>query len=118
MVMDRRIEPPLVIYVDVDNTLVKTRGDKRTPEGEMIKHVVDLKGDGVQLFCWSSLGAEHARTTAEELHIAHCFSAFLPKPHIEIDDQAISDWPYFRHFYPSQATALKAADYRQALEES
>ncbi len=60
----------------------------------MIKHVVDLKGDGVELFCWSSLGAEYARTTAEELHIAHCFSGFLPKPHLEIDDQVISDWPY------------------------
>ncbi len=34
LVMDRRIEPLLVVYVDVDNTLVKTCGDKRTPEGD------------------------------------------------------------------------------------
>lgn len=114
--MQTKTQPPLVIYVDVDNTLVKTYGTKRTAESEMVKHVMDLKRDGVVLFCWSSVGPDYARKVAAELHIEHCFSGFLPKPHIEIDDQAITDWPYFRHFYPWQATIHNAADYRRVLD--
>ena len=114
--MNSKPEPPLVVYVDVDNTLVTTLGTKRFPEFEMIKHVVNLKQDGVELFCWSSLGADYARRIAVELNIAGCFSAFLPKPHVTIDDQAITEWLYFRHFYPSQATRYDAAEYRKLLE--
>ena len=114
--MNMKPEPPLVVYVDVDNTLVTTRGTKRVPELEIIKHVFNLKQDGAELFCWSSLGADYARRIAGELNITHCFSGFLPKPHVTIDDQAITDWLYFRHFYPSQATRYDVAEYRKQLE--
>jgi phosphoserine phosphatase len=109
--------PALVVYVDVDNTLVRTSGAGRVPLPEMVKHVADLKREGAVLFCWSSAGACYAQKVAEELQIAHCFSNFLPKPHVEIDDQAITDWPYFRHFYPTQASRHTVADYRRILEE-
>jgi hypothetical protein len=56
--------------------------------------------------CWSSGGADCARTTAEELNIASCFAAFLPKPQVIIDDQLIAEWPQFLHVHPSSCRTL------------
>lgn len=44
------------------------------------------------MYLWSTAGAEYARTTAEELKIAHCFTGFLPKPTLILDDQPVSEW--------------------------
>jgi hypothetical protein len=91
-VPDDPSQTPLVVYVDVDDTLVRTVGTKRIPIAGAVDHVRSLHADGAQLYCWSSGGGEYARSIAEDLGIAGCFVAFLPKPHVLLDDQPVGDW--------------------------
>ena len=74
------MQPPTIIYIDIDDTLVRSFGSKRIPMTDMVALVPKLKDHGATLYCWSGGGAEYARSTAEELGIADCFVAFLPKP--------------------------------------
>lgn len=78
--------PSAVIYVDIDDPLVRSFGSKRIPMTEMVALIPKLKEHGATLFCWSSGGAAYARRSAEELGIAECFTAFLPMPQLLIDD--------------------------------
>ncbi|MFZ5891916.1 MAG: hypothetical protein ACOY0T_12750 [Myxococcota bacterium] len=71
-----------------------------------------------QLFCWSSCGAEYARRSAEEVGLVGCFVAFLPKPHVLLDDQHPVDWRRLLHVHPFQAGNSTAADYADALDRS
>ena len=96
----------LCIYVDVDDTLVRSVGEKRIPIPAVVRHVRDLYEQGAELYCWSSGGADYARQSAEELHLQECFLGFLSKPQIMIDDQLVSDWPGFAHVYPSSCHSL------------
>ena len=82
---------PLVAYVDVDDTLVRSFGSKRIPMTEMVNHVRELHRDGIVLYAWSSGGGDYARHAARELGVEDCFAAFLPKPNI-IDDQSPAQW--------------------------
>lgn len=75
------------IFVDVDDTLIRSEGKKRIPILENITKIIDLKAAGHRLFCWSSGGADYAQAVTEELGIARIFEVFLPKPHLIIDDQ-------------------------------
>lgn len=77
---------PLVMFVDVDDTLVRSAGSKRFPMRSMIERVRELHAAGVRLYCWSSGGAEYAHRSAVELGLADCFSGFLSKPDLLIDD--------------------------------
>lgn len=83
---------PLIVYVDVDDTFVRSFGTKRIPMKAVLDHVRQLHQGGAILYCWSSGGADYARQSAEEFGIADCFTAFLPKPHVMLDDQAVRDW--------------------------
>lgn len=83
----------LVVYVDVDDTLVRQTGSKRIPMVAVVEHVRQLHAAGSTLFCWSAGGADYARRTANELGLEGVFTAFLPKPHVLIDDQPPSEWP-------------------------
>ena len=94
---------PRTIFVDVDDTLVRSVGAKRVPMPAAIKAVKDLKASGMTLYLWSSGGAAYARASAVELGIEACFDAFLPKPDAYIDDQAVHDWCYCRHVLPANA---------------
>ena len=61
---------PLVIFVDVDDTLVRNAGAKRIPMLAAIEHVKELAAAGAELYCWSSGGADYARCqkhTAQEV---------------------------------------------------
>jgi hypothetical protein len=89
-----------VVYVDVDDTLIRSVGTKRIPMPRVVDKVRNLHREGATLYLWSSGGAEYARTSAEELGISDCFVAFLPKPTILIDDQPVSDWRYCKHELP------------------
>ena len=93
-----------VLYVDVDDTLVRFAGPKRIPVPATIALVRDLHARGARLFCWSTGGADYARDTARELGIESCFEAFLPKPEILIDDA----WRV-RTLHPNEAASLTAA---------
>jgi FMN phosphatase YigB (HAD superfamily) len=91
------------VFVDVDDTLVRSVGTKRIPIPSVIKRVKQLKAEGAELYLWSTGGAEYARSSAQELGILDCFVDFLPKPTIMIDDQPVHEWKSCKHLYPSQA---------------
>jgi predicted HAD superfamily phosphohydrolase YqeG len=104
------------IFVDVDDTLVRSAGTKRIPMPAVIQHVRDLYSQGAVLFCWSAGGAEYARSSAEELGIAQCFSAFLPKPNVMIDDQNMTAWPRSFSIHPSNCGSRTLDSYRDQLK--
>jgi predicted HAD superfamily phosphohydrolase YqeG len=107
------MENQLCLYIDVDETLVRSMGSKRIPIPAMIRHVAELHGAGALLFCWSSGGADSAQRSAEEFGLAHCFAGFLPKPNVIIDDQSVTDWPHFLQVHPSATRTIE--EYRAAL---
>ena len=92
-----------IIFVDVDDTLVRSFGTKRIPMPNVVAQVRRLKATGAILFLWSSGGADYCRATAIELGISDCFDGYLPKPTVYIDDQPVHEWRLCEHFYPSQA---------------
>ena len=91
-----------IVYVDIDDTLVRSFGTKRIPMPPVIAHVRKLKSEGAQLYLWSSGGADYCRATAIELGIKDCFSGFLPKPDTYIDDQSFDAWRDCNYVHPSQ----------------
>jgi FMN phosphatase YigB (HAD superfamily) len=92
-----------IIYFDIDDTLVRSIGKKRIVIPAVVAEVRRLKSDGAILYLWSSGGEEYCRETAIELGIHECFTGFLPKPTVYVDDQPIQEWRLCRHLYPSQA---------------
>ncbi len=100
------VQPALVIYVDVDDTFVRSYGTKRIPMPTVIGHIRTLHEQGAELYCWSSGGAAYARASAEEFGITDCFTAFLPKPDVLLDDQNVADWRRLRQVHPNECGAL------------
>lgn len=94
-----------VIYVDIDDTLVRSFGGKRIPMSPMIERVAALQRAGATLYCWSSGGADYAERSARELGLHDCFTAFLPKPRLLIDDVAIADWRLVE-LHPNECLSL------------
>lgn len=95
-----------VIFVDVDDTLVRQAGSKRIPMPSVIARVRELHAQGSLLYLWSSGGADYARASAVELGIEHCFNGFLPKPDVYLDDQSVDEWRYCRHVLPTNASEV------------
>jgi len=108
----------LTIYVDVDDTLVRSFSSKRIPMPAVIEHVKELHEQGVELYCWSSGGKDYAKSSAAEFGIEHCFAGFLPKPNILIDDLALSKWPRFSSVHPNQCTQHTMDSYNRILDEN
>ena len=92
----------MVVFVDVNDTLVRSAGSKRIPIPSAISHVKDLRAGGATLYLWSSGGADYARASAQELGLLECFAGFLPKPHLIIDDQQVHEWRDCKHVHPAQ----------------
>ncbi|MBV8399556.1 MAG: hypothetical protein JOZ17_12565 [Acetobacteraceae bacterium] len=92
----------MTIFVDVDDTLVRSVGAKRIPIPEVVACVRRYHAQGATIYLWSSGGAGYCREIATELGIVECCSGFLAKPDLYIDDQAVAEWRYCRHVYPSQ----------------
>jgi predicted HAD superfamily phosphohydrolase YqeG len=108
----------VVIYVDIDDTLIRSVGTKRILMPSSIQQVRDLAEQGAELYCWSSGGAEYARASAQEAGIDSCFSAFLPKPQVFLDDQAPAEWRRTLVVHPSESLGQTVSDYRRKLENS
>jgi len=100
--MNSPIDTARIVYVDVDDTFVRTFGSKRIPITPVIDHVRALFESGAELYCWSSGGADYARICATEFGIADCFRGFLPKPQVMIDDQLIADWRGLMQVHPNE----------------
>jgi Protein of unknown function (DUF705) len=92
-----------IIFVDVDDTLVRSVGSKRIPMPQVIAAVRGMHIKGATLFLWSSGGADYARSSAIEFGLEECFAGFLPKPHAYIDDQPVQEWRGCRHLLPANA---------------
>lgn len=106
---------PIYVYVDVDDTFVRSASSKRIPMPAAIHHVRTLKAQGAILYCWSSGGADYARQSAEEFGIADCFEAFLPKPNVLLDDMPVADWPRLMAVHPGSCDTRTLEDYRRHL---
>lgn len=94
---------PRTIFVDVDDTLVRTTGTTRIPMPRAIEQVRALHRSGAVLYLWSSGGADYARATAEALGMIELFAAYLPKPDVYIDDQSVAEWRYCKHVLPGNS---------------
>lgn len=92
-----------VIFVDVDDTLIRTFGTKRIPIPHAIRYVRDQHNTGNMLYCWSRGGAEYSREVAIELGIADCFISFLPKPDVVLDDRLEQLLDHCEFIHPSNA---------------
>ena len=68
--MSSQSQSPIHVYVDVDDTLVRSVGTKRIAIPSVIQHVRDLHASGAILYCWSAGGADYARASAEEFGLA------------------------------------------------
>ncbi len=102
------------IYVDVDDTLVRSFGSKRIAIDSTIDSVKALAARGVRLFCWSSGGSEYARSVAVELGLESCFEAFLPKPDGLIDDVHVSQWR-LAQIHPTECRGRDVTELLQKL---
>jgi phosphoglycolate phosphatase-like HAD superfamily hydrolase len=98
-------QPIAVVYVDVDDTLVRSFGSKRMPMASMIALVRALKQRGALLYCWSSGGGEYARMAAAEVGLDDCFEAFLPKPHVLLDDVHVGRWKLLQ-LHPAECASM------------
>ena len=107
-------QAPLVVFVDVDETLIRNYGTKRIPS--VIRHVRALHRMGAELYCWSSGGAAYARATADECGIGDCFQTFLPKPQVMLDDQDPSEWRRPQCVHPTGCEGSTIETYRAALD--
>lgn len=105
----------LVVFVDVDDTLVRSAGTKRMPIPHVVQHVRELSRRGAALYLWSRGGGDYARTTASEIGLADCFRAFLPKPNIILDDENVSSWRSLFEIHPSSCRGLTVDDYKKRL---
>lgn len=90
----------MIVYVDVDDTLVRWCGSKCIPRVSVIDKIKQRAKDGDRLFLWSRAGDEAAARVAEELGITELFEAILPKPEHIIDDEPFADWKFCSYEYP------------------
>lgn len=98
---------PRIVYIDVDDTLVRSVGTTRIPVPSVVEFIRTAHARGHVLYLWSRGGAEYSRSIADELRLTHCFAAFLPKPELLIDDAAPREWTHCRHVFPLQANAAE-----------
>jgi hypothetical protein len=106
----RTVAAPRVVYVDIDDTLIRSVGTKRIPMSAVIATVRRMHAGGAQMYCWSTGGADYAREVATQLGIASLFLTFLPKPHIMIDDQLPQEWRSCSHLHPMNCSDDAAAN--------
>ncbi len=92
-----------VIFVDVDDTLIRTFGTKQIPIPNTIQYVRDMFHAGNLLYCWSRGGAQYSRDVATKLGIADCFVCFLPKPDVVVDDRLELLLEHCQFIHPNNA---------------
>jgi phosphoserine phosphatase len=111
-------EKRLVVYIDVDDTLVRSAGTKTMPMPSMVEHTKLLADAGAELCCWSTAGGVYARNAAKRLGIDQCFAGFLPKPNVMIDDQDLGMWKRFKVVHPLNASGTSVDEYLKLIQEA
>ncbi len=107
---------PLIVYVDVDDTLIRSFGSKQIPITAAIESVRALCAEpGVVAYCWSSGGADYARDVCERLGMVELFRAFLPKPNVMVDDQPPAEWRTLVIVHPNEMSGLDHAGLKGRL---
>ena len=106
----------ILVTSQSDDTLVRSVGAKSIPIPGVVEQVKKLASAGAELYCWSTVGADYARSATRELGIESCFVGFLPKPNILIDDQAIADWKRFATVHPLNASGKSVDEYQALLD--
>ena len=92
-----------IVYVDVDDTLVRSAGNRASPDDNRHSRGQTFEGRRELLcICGVPAAQDYARKSAVELEIADCFAGYLPKPNVIIDDQPVEQWRGTRHIYPLQ----------------
>jgi len=71
------------VFVDVDLTLVDTKGNLLDGAREAL---IKLKDKGCHLFLWSSVGVDYAKKVAALHKLMDLFEGYASKPDIIIDD--------------------------------
>lgn len=71
------------VFVDVDLTLVDTRGRLLDGAREALQR---LRDEGCHLFLWSSVGVDYARKVAALHAFTELFEGYAAKPDIIVDD--------------------------------
>jgi hypothetical protein len=94
-----------VIFVDVDDTLIRSFGTKQTPIPNAIRYVRAMFVAGNELYCWSRGGAQYSRDVAIKFGIEDCFAGFLPKPDVVVDDRLAHLFDYCEFVHPNNAVA-------------
>jgi len=92
-----------VIFVDVDDTLIRSFGPKQIPIPNAIDYVREMFNVGNVLYCWSRGGAQYSRDIATKLGIADCFVCFLPKPDVVLDDRLENLLDHCEFIHPMNA---------------
>jgi len=101
------VSPALeIVFVDVDDTLVRSAGSKRIPIAAVVDRVRALKQAGATRDCRSTGGSEYARASAHEVRLEDCFVSFLPKPTIMIDDRPPAEWRSCRCVHPFNVASI------------
>jgi hypothetical protein len=107
-ILDQTMTNPMpkkesVIFVDVDDTLIRSFGTKQIPIPNTIQYVRDMFHAGNLLYCWSRGGAQYSRDVATKLGIADCFVCFLPKPDVVVDDRLEQLLDHCEFIHPNNA---------------
>ena len=92
-------------FIDVDDTLIRSFGSKRLPMDATVRLVRSLHIAGATLYCWSRGGAAYAKASATEAGVEACFTAFLPKPDVLVDDVTPDAWG-LRVVHPNEAAGI------------
>lgn len=80
-----------------------------TPVNERIRA---LHAESALLCARSSGGADYARSTADELDLADCFVAYLPKPDVFVDDVRVEAWRNTVQLHPNEVAHRSLDDLR------
>lgn len=113
-ILDQTMTNPMtqresVIFVDVDDTLIRSFGTKQIPIPNAIRYVRDMFNAGNLLYCWSCGGAQYSREVATKLGIADCFVCFLPKPDVVVDDRLEQLLAHCEFIHPNNAVTKPEA---------
>lgn len=108
---------PLVLFVDIDDTLVRSFGSKRIPMTPMVERIRQWHAEGAVLYAWSSGGAAYVASALAELGLTECFVACLPKPQVFVDDVRVEAWRTAVQLHPNEIAPCSVDDLERLLGE-